>query len=376
MVEAKLVEKHTFLELEPQDVSPDAREDCRCGRLRRSLSDSLLNYSPTQGTDKDIEHALSSVGSCETMSVSSSQLLNDDLEIISVETSSNSSGVESEGESCTQRAEPFVAASPPLQHIHVQCDTTSHEEPVFHYFAFPTSHQWNQLPAGVSTEMACRTARERLRVAELEARAAELELAAARLKVAARQFATGLAPATVMPVDCWPAWSCNPSQYYQSSAPSEAATATQPEELTTLMMRNIPNDYTRAMILDLLDSLDLAGRYNFVYLPIDFQRVSSLGYAFVNLVNHDDAEKAFRGLQGFQDWKVSSQKVCEVCWGEPLQGLSAHVERYRSSPVMHNDVPDQFKPILLQDGIRVAFPPPTKRIRPPRAKRTSTHRAK
>ena len=35
---------------------------------------------------------------------------------------------------------------------------------------------------------------------------------------------------------------------------------------------------------------------------------------------------------------------------------------------MHKDVPDEFKPIIFRAGIRVPFPPPTKRVRPPRSK--------
>jgi hypothetical protein len=377
MVEATLVEKHTFLEFKPQALSPDAREDCGCGRLRRSQSDSFLDYSAVQVADKDVEHAPSSLGNCETMSLSSSQFLSEDLEGISVETSTCSSDAESEGEVCTKRAQPCVAESLQQQHILAERDASAHGHSLYHVFSMPSSHQVNQLPmGGVPRELACQSANARLQAAELDAHVAELELAAARLKVAAQQIAAGTAPAPVMPMGCWLAWTGCPSQFYQASAPTQANITTRHDELTTLMLRNIPNDYTRTMLLELLDFLGLAGRYNFVYLPIDFHRMASLGYAFVNLVDHDDAEKAFRGLQGFKEWKVPSQKVCEVVWGEPLQGLSAHVERYRSSPVMHNDVPDEFKPILLQDGIRVPFPPPVKRIRPPRAKRASTHKAK
>ena len=73
-----------------------------------------------------------------------------------------------------------------------------------------------------------------------------------------------------------------------------------------MMMRNLPNNYTRpvsacaalqqaartkwlcrSMLLQLLDSRDFAGQYDFLYLPIDFTRRANLGYAFVNLVSED-----------------------------------------------------------------------------------------
>eukprot|EP00438_Fugacium_kawagutii_P034564 Skav216757 [mRNA] locus=scaffold3303:12117:15736:- [translate_table: standard] len=53
---------------------------------------------------------------------------------------------------------------------------------------------------------------------------------------------------------------------------------------TTVMLRNLPNNYTRDMFLSLLDEEGLSGLYDFVYLPMDFRRDANLGYAFVNLV--------------------------------------------------------------------------------------------
>jgi len=150
------------------------------------------------------------------------------------------------------------------------------------------------------------------------------------------------------------------------SASSTSGTSTH----TTLMLRNIPNNYNREMVLELLDAEGFLGSYDFVYLPMDFHRMAGLGYAFVNLVDHDTAERVKSHFEGFANWKLASQKVCEVSWGEPLQGLEAHIERYRNSPVMHEDVPDKYKPVLYENGKRIEFPPPTKRIRPPRVKKS------
>jgi len=137
-------------------------------------------------------------------------------------------------------------------------------------------------------------------------------------------------------------------------------------ERTTLMLRNIPNDYSRDMLLELLDAQGFAARYDFLYLPVDFKRMAGLGYAFVNCTSQADAEEMMAIFHGFRHWRFNSAKICEVVWGEPLQGLKAHVDRYRNSPVMHGSVPDSCKPAMFENGVRKPFPTPTKRIRAPR----------
>lgn len=134
---------------------------------------------------------------------------------------------------------------------------------------------------------------------------------------------------------------------------------------TTRMLRNLPNDYSRQDLLDLLDSKGI--QYDFIYLPIDWGKRANLGYSFVNLVCPQEALKIDSELNGFTGWNVASEKVCEVVWGKPdQQSLRKNVERFRNSPVMHPDVPDEFKPLLFTLGKRSVFPAPTKRLRPPR----------
>merc|ERR1711953_941442 len=102
------------------------------------------------------------------------------------------------------------------------------------------------------------------------------------------------------------------------------------------MLRNLPNDYTRDMLLELLD---------------------------------EDGFQLIKKLDGFTNWKKNSGKICAVTWGDQGQGLEAHIQRYRNSPVMPPECPEEVKPLLLVDGERVDFPPPTKRLRAPRAMR-------
>jgi hypothetical protein len=137
---------------------------------------------------------------------------------------------------------------------------------------------------------------------------------------------------------------------------------------TSVMMRNIPNDLTRDMLVALLDEQGFAGDYNLVYLPMDFQTHFSLGYAFINFFTKDGAERLYNHFVGFTAWPQESVKVCAMSWSD-LDGLQDHVDRYRNSPVQHPSVPDKFKPALFgRNGERIEFPSPTKRIRPPRFK--------
>jgi len=138
------------------------------------------------------------------------------------------------------------------------------------------------------------------------------------------------------------------------------------EQRTTLMLRNLPSCFSREGLLETLDFCGFAGTYDFVYLPIDFHSGAGLGYCFVNMVNSQQAEALISQLQGFSDWKGStSQKVLDVCWSDPHQGLDMLIDRYRNSRVMHGSVPDHYKPVLFENGVRVPFPRHTKRIRPP-----------
>jgi len=137
---------------------------------------------------------------------------------------------------------------------------------------------------------------------------------------------------------------------------------------TTVMLRNMPNNYSRTMLVELLDAEGFAGQFDFLYLPMDFQSRASLGYAFINFTTSDAAEAFWRVFDGYSNWAIPSRKMSGVSWSGPHQGLEAHIERYRNSPVMAESTPDEYKPILFDQGVRIPFPAPTRRIRAPRVR--------
>merc|ERR1712032_872695 len=112
-----------------------------------------------------------------------------------------------------------------------------------------------------------------------------------------------------------------------------------------------------------------------VYVPYNFQKNSFFGYGLVDFLSHEAAATALEKLK-LQDWYWASEEPVQVSWSEGFQGLAAFVEKYRNSPVMHEDVPDEFKPVILQDGLRVAFPQPTEEIQFPSRRRLRRRRGR
>ena len=124
------------------------------------------------------------------------------------------------------------------------------------------------------------------------------------------------------------------------------------------------------MLLELLDAEGFCAQYDFLYLPIDYASMSGSCYAFINLVDESAAQKFWLHFEGFARWPIASTMVASVNWNSSHQGLKQHVKRYRNSPVMHETMPDECKPIVLQHGARADFPPPTKNLKPPRIRPT------
>jgi hypothetical protein len=132
--------------------------------------------------------------------------------------------------------------------------------------------------------------------------------------------------------------------------------------LTTVVMKNIPKEYTRDLLVELLNANGFRGQFNLVYLPIDFKKRRGLGYATVNFDSHREASRAIDVFTGFSDWKFESAKACEVAFSSSNQGLDANIEYYRNREMMHPAFPDSYKPILFMNGVRVPFPSPSQVI--------------
>ncbi|XP_057965254.1 protein terminal ear1 homolog [Malania oleifera] len=113
---------------------------------------------------------------------------------------------------------------------------------------------------------------------------------------------------------------------------------------TTAMIRNIPNKYTREMLVQFLDehcmlenrkmhahnSEDDVSAFDFVYLPIDFATGCNKGYAFVNFTNPSAVWK-FQVASHNQSWEhFQSSKIRQIACAK-IQGKEALVNHFQSS---------------------------------------------
>ncbi|XP_010527166.1 PREDICTED: protein MEI2-like 6 [Tarenaya hassleriana] len=122
-------------------------------------------------------------------------------------------------------------------------------------------------------------------------------------------------------------------------------------DVTTVMIRNIPNKYTRELIIEFLDKhvqemneeekveLQRSGRneakdfvfsaYDFLYLPIDFKSGMNKGYAFVNFTKAASVGKFVKACN-HKPWDLfNSKKRLEIAAAR-IQGkgeLVRHFER-------------------------------------------------
>mmetsp|Transcript_74801 Transcript_74801/g.173283 ORF Transcript_74801/g.173283 Transcript_74801/m.173283 type:complete len:530 (+) Transcript_74801:234-1823(+) len=141
-----------------------------------------------------------------------------------------------------------------------------------------------------------------------------------------------------------------------------------PSVYTTVMLRNIPNKYTREMLVKQL-SVDFYGQFDFMYLPIDFKNKCNVGYGFINFRTVEACEKFVKDFHGVDVRKclpgLNSKKVVEVTPAR-VQGLQENVRRLRNSPVMNQllDHPE-WMPLLFNDsGKEEPFPNPDQPLPP------------
>lgn len=160
------------------------------------------------------------------------------------------------------------------------------------------------------------------------------------------------------------------AQNTAAAAPTESEG---PVTFTTVMFRNIPNKYTREMLVKQLEQ-ELKGHFDFVYLPIDFKNQCNVGYAFINFRSIQACEIFMLNFNGVEVRKclpgLNSRKVTEVTPAR-VQGFEDNVQRLRNSPVMRELAhhPEWMPLIFDAHGVQLPFPSPERPLEPIKPRR-------
>jgi RNA recognition motif-containing protein len=105
----------------------------------------------------------------------------------------------------------------------------------------------------------------------------------------------------------------------------------QDEEMTTVMIRNIPCKYNQDWLMQEIS--EVTEQFNFFYMPMARKSPGCLGYAFVNFVTEDDASEFLESFQGHRfPRQPNSTKRAEAAYAA-LQGFSKNVKFYQRSKV-------------------------------------------
>eukprot|EP00762_Andalucia_godoyi_P002259 ANDGO_07489.mRNA.1 Protein MEI2-like 1 len=122
---------------------------------------------------------------------------------------------------------------------------------------------------------------------------------------------------------------------------------------TTVMLRNIPNKYTRDMLLEDLD-MQFRCTFDFLYLPMDFQNDCNMGYAFLNFIAPTTIVPFFQAFHGRRWNRFNSEKIAEVTYAK-IQGKQALIEHFKKSNVMLQNT--TYRPLLFHStGPQQGFP--------------------
>ena len=77
---------------------------------------------------------------------------------------------------------------------------------------------------------------------------------------------------------------------------------------TTIMIKNIPNKFDQRMLLSMIAE-NYKNKYDFLYLPIDFQNKCNVGYAFLNFTHSLFVVPFYEEINGQKWTKYNSEKV-------------------------------------------------------------------
>ena len=110
------------------------------------------------------------------------------------------------------------------------------------------------------------------------------------------------------------------------------------DKRNTIMIKNIPNKFTREKLLELIDK-NFAGTYDLFILPKDGNKNRNFGYAFINFISSYSIPYFYFIFNGKKWAETNSQKVCEITYSK-IQGRNELISHYPNKIIFFNDKTD------------------------------------
>ena len=115
------------------------------------------------------------------------------------------------------------------------------------------------------------------------------------------------------------------------------------DQRTTIMLKNIPREISQLFLMSFLNK-KYKGKFNFLYLPIDFIKRINVSYAFLNLKNSKDIIGIYLDLHD-KPWSFCKYKKAYISYAR-IQGFKSISEHFSKSNLINNQLDKSFKPYI------------------------------
>ena len=124
-----------------------------------------------------------------------------------------------------------------------------------------------------------------------------------------------------------------------------------------MMIKNIPNKFTRELLLSTIDQ-NFKGTYDLFILPTDGNRNKNFGYSFINFTNSYFIPYFYFMFNDKKWSSTNSKKICEITYSK-VQGRANLISYYANKIIFFNNVkevtedqkyiiPNDYKKIFIQ----------------------------
>ena len=108
------------------------------------------------------------------------------------------------------------------------------------------------------------------------------------------------------------------------------------DKRSTIMIKNIPNKFTREKLLDLINK-NFRGTYDLFIMPKDGKKNRNFGYAFVNFISSYSLPYFYFMFNGKKWIGTNSKKICEITYSK-VQGRNELISHYPNKVIFFNEI--------------------------------------